>query len=233
MTNTKTNANDDRLFALMRHQPEGSPIARLMAAYPHLFQNGAPDWSDLPEGWYGIATDFLDLVHRHLGDGLANYFRIEQCKEKLAELRMYWSLHGRKDLHVDIHLGNGQVKHLILPAAPVVDKSPFDDDGNEIDADGFGDGTGSSTPRLHPVVAEALERARVAIRAEEQAILGRSRLTCQTCGAPGRGRAYAWMRTLCDVCAVSYEQSTGDREITMAERHRGVHPGGRVDSQDS
>lgn len=216
--------------ALSTYQPAASPIARLMAAYPHLFQNGAPNWSDLPEGWYGIATDFMDLVDRHLGEGLAPYFRIDQCKEKFAVLCVYWSLYGRKDLHLDIQSEQDQLTHLILPAEPFVpeaDRSPFDEDGNYIDE------AEDSKPRLHPMVAVAMEFARTSIRAEEHAVLGRSRLTCQVCAAPGRLRRFAWMRTLCDVCAATHMQTHGDREITMAERHLGLHPGGRVDGQDS
>ena len=208
---------------LSTYQAEGSPIARLMAAYPHLFQNGGPHWSDLPDGWYGIATDFMDLVDRHLGPGLAPYFRISQCKEKFASLRVYWTLHGRGDLHVDIQTGQGQVQHLILPPetfTPTGDDSPFDEDGNEIDdADG-------SRPRLNPLVAAAMEYARASIRAEEQAILGRSLLTCQTCAAPGRMRLFAWRRTLCDACAAAHTQAYGEQEITLAERYQGSKRGG-------
>lgn len=214
---------------LSTYQAEGSTIARLMAAYPHLFQNGGPHWSDLPEGWYGIATDFMDLVDRHLGPGLARYFRISQCKEKFASLRVYWTLCGRGDLHVDIQTGQGQVQHLILPPEtfpPTGDDSPCDkagnEDGNEIDA---ADG---SRPRLNPLVAVAMEYARTSIRAEEQAILGRSLQTCQTCAAPGRMRLFAWRRTLCDGCAAAHTQACGEQEITLAERHQGTASGGQA-----
>lgn len=190
------------------YQAEGSTIARLMAAYPHLFQNGAPYWSDLPEGWYGLATEFMDLVDRHLGRGLAPYFRIDQCKEKFAGLRVYWSLHGRAR----------------LSGAPAMTDLPHTDPDDEIELDADGE----EIPRLNPLVAVAIECAQSAIRAEEDAILNRSFLTCQECAAPGRVCRFAWMRTLCDGCATAFEQRHGEREITLAERHRGVHPGGRI-----
>lgn len=199
------------------YQAEGSTIARLMAAYPHLFQNGAPYWSDLPEGWYGLATEFMDLVDRHLGRGLAPYFRIDQCKEKFAGLRVYWSLHGRARLS-----GAPAVTDL-----PPTHRDQDSDDEIELDADG------EEIPRLNPLVAVAIECARSAIREEAPAILDRSLLTCQECAAPGRVRRFAWMRTLCDGCATAFEQRHGEREITLAERHRGVHPGGRIGGSDS
>lgn len=96
------------------------------------------------------------------------------------------------------------------------------EDGNEIDA---ADG---SRPRLNPLVAVAMEYARTSIRAEEQAILGRSLQTCQTCAAPGRMRLFAWRRTLCDGCAVAHTQAYGEQEITMAERNQGTASGGHA-----
>ncbi len=215
---------------LSTYQAEGSPIARLMAAYPHLFQNGAPHWSDLPEGWYAIATDFMDLVDRHLGPALAPYFRISQCKEKFASLRVSWTLCGRGYLYVDIQTEQGQIQHLILPPVtytPTVDESPFDEEGNYIDE------ADDSQPRIHPLVAVAMEYARTSIRAEEQAILGRSLRTCQSCAAPGRMRLFAWRRTLCDACAAAHTQAYGEREITLAERNLGTKPGGQVGGQDA
>ncbi|MES2950480.1 MAG: hypothetical protein V4858_18205 [Pseudomonadota bacterium] len=213
---------------LSTYQAEGSTIACLMAAYPHLFQNGGPHWSDLPEGWYGIATEFMDLVDRHLGPGLAPYFRISQCKEKFASLRVYWTLCGRGYLHVDIQTGQGQVQHLILPPetfTPTGDDSPYDEDGNEIDE------AGGSHRRLNPLVAVAMECARASIRAEEQAILGRSMQTCQNCAAPGRMRLFSWRRTLCDTCAAAHTQAYGEQEITLAERYQGTKRGGQVGGQ--
>lgn len=212
---------------LSTYQAEGSTIARLMAAYPHLFQNGAPHWSYLPEGWYGIATEFMELVDRHLGPGLAPYFRIDQCKEKFAALRVYWSLHGRPGRHG--HHGNrpGVSGTAEMPGISPTDPRDDPEDEIELDADG------EEIPRLNPLVAVGMESARISIRAEEQAILDRSLLTCQECAAPGRLRRFAWMRTLCDGCATTLIQIYGEREITMAERHLGIHPGGRVDGQDS
>ncbi len=206
---------------LSTYQAEGSAIARLMAAYPHLFQNGGPYWSDLPDGWYGIATDFMELVDRHLGPGLAPYFRIDQCKEKLAGLRVYWSLHGRPGRH-----GN---QHGVADVPGIAPMDPRDDPEAEIELDA----NGEEIPQLPLELAQALERAQAAIRAEQQPVLDRSLLTCQECAAPGRLRRFAWMRTLCDGCATALMQTHGEREITMAERHLGIHPGGRVDGQDS
>lgn len=210
---------------LSTYQAEGSPIARLMAAYPHLFQNGAPYWSDLPDGWYGIATEFMDLVDRHLGPGLAPYFRIDQCKEKFAALRVYWSLHGRPGRHG--HHGNrpGVSGNTEMPGISPTDSRDDTEDEIELDADG------EEIPRLNPLVAVAIECAQTEIRAEEQAILGRSLLTCQECAAPGRMRRFAWRRTLCDACAAAHTQAYGEQEITLAERYQGTKRGGQVGGQ--
>ena len=209
------------------YQAEGSPIARLMATYPHLFQNGGPHWSDLPDGWYSIATEFMDLVDRHLGPGLAPYFRIDQCKEKLAALRVYWSLHGRPGRHG--HHGNRPGVSGTTEMPGISPNDPRDDPEDEIELDADGE----EIRQLPPGLAQALERAQAAIRAEQQSILDRSLLTCQECAAPGRLRRFAWMLTLCDGCTTTLVQTRGEREITMAERHLGIHPGGRVDGQDS
>lgn len=88
---------------------KASPLARLVAAHPGIWAKDATAISFLPSGWYEIVHGLLLRIENEVGNDIAK-FRIEQIKEKYAGLRVYYSIHGRTRLNVDLGMPGQRVR---------------------------------------------------------------------------------------------------------------------------
>lgn len=98
---------------LVRNSPmtikseSASPITRLVEEHPRLFRGEQPAVpSELPAGWYDLVHVLCLGIEDILGDDCAE-FKVKQIKERLGELRFYFSLSDAEDLWVDCHHEGG------------------------------------------------------------------------------------------------------------------------------
>ena len=99
--------------------PTDPKIDALVARFPRLFKGRHPRvWSDLPQGWTGLANRLFADLDAMLDDDAAVRFEVIQIKEKFAALRVYWQLGKEQTLVMDLH-GPGSVQRVDTgPAAP-------------------------------------------------------------------------------------------------------------------
>jgi hypothetical protein len=63
----------------------------------------------VPAGWYGLVDRLLTDIESAVGED-ARVFKVEQIKEKYSTLRLYFSLHGRTRLTMDLSSPAGRIR---------------------------------------------------------------------------------------------------------------------------
>jgi len=99
--------------------PTDPKIDVLVNRFPRLFRGRHPRaWSDLPDGWTGVADRLFNDLDAMMSDDEAATFEIVQIKEKFGGLRVYWELDGQQTMVIDA-ISAHSVQHMEnSPARP-------------------------------------------------------------------------------------------------------------------